>query len=220
MPPEYVYSIDNRPKNEVEEKLLERRYSDIHFRSAVCTLLYLAYNTRAKNILFPVCKLSKACVNPGAKDHDGLRWLLGYLKDNPDLAIKLYTNARDSPVHEICEKTRVPRSDLVVFTNASWQDCPDTGRSTAGYEIFYDGSLIEANSSLPTPVATSSAESEYMAACNGAMAAAHIRMMLYDMLYLGTKEWKKAVQSLPTTPAILMVDNEAAVQIAKNGRLT
>jgi hypothetical protein len=44
--------------------------------------------------------------------------------------------------------------------------------------------------------------------------------MLYDMLYLCTREWKRAVQSLPTTPAILMVDNEATVQIARNGRLT
>ena len=45
-------------------------------------------------------------------------------------------------------------------------------------------------------------------------------MMVYDMLYLGTKHWKEATQNLPTTPAIMMVDNEAAVQIAKNGKLT
>jgi hypothetical protein len=40
------------------------------------------------------------------------------------------------------------------------------------------------------------------------------------MLYLGTKDWKMAMQSLPSNPAILMVDNEAAVQMAKNGRMT
>ena len=170
IPPEYVYTIDNRPKTKNEEDLIERRYSDIHFRSAVCTLLYLAYNTRA-DILFAVCKLSKACINPEAKDHEALRWLLGYLRRKPDLALKFYPNKQDSPVDQICETTRVPKSDLVIFTDASWQDCPDTARSTIGYEVFYNGALIEANSSLPTPVAMSSAESEYLAACNGAMAA-------------------------------------------------
>jgi hypothetical protein len=52
------------------------------------------------------------------------------------------------------------------------------------------------------------------------MATAHIRMLLYDMLYLGTKQWRETTQRLPSIPAILMIDNEATVQIAKNGKLT
>ncbi|KAI2490676.1 hypothetical protein MHU86_23887 [Fragilaria crotonensis] len=42
----------------------------------------------------------------------------------------------------------------------------------------------------------------------------------YDMLYLGTKQWRESTQRLPSIPAILMIDNEATVQIAKNGKLT
>jgi hypothetical protein len=45
-------------------------------------------------------------------------------------------------------------------------------------------------------------------------------MLLYDMMFLGTKQWRQSSQSLPTIPTILMVDNEATVQIAKNGKLT
>jgi hypothetical protein len=45
-------------------------------------------------------------------------------------------------------------------------------------------------------------------------------MLLYDMLYLGTKQWRESSQRLPSIPAILMIDNEATVQIAKNGKLT
>jgi hypothetical protein len=45
-------------------------------------------------------------------------------------------------------------------------------------------------------------------------------MILYNMLYLGTKQWRKSSQYLPCIPAILMIDNEATVQIAKNGKLT
>ncbi|KAI2513994.1 hypothetical protein MHU86_378 [Fragilaria crotonensis] len=62
-------------------------------------------------------------------------------------------------------------------------------------------------------------EAEYMAACSATMATAHIRM-LHDMLYLGTKQWRESTQRLPSIPAILMIDNEATVQIAKNGKLT
>jgi hypothetical protein len=46
------------------------------------------------------------------------------------------------------------------------------------------------------------------------MATAHIRMLLYDMTYLGTKHWRESTQRLPTIPSILMIDNEATVQIA------
>ncbi|KAI2509906.1 hypothetical protein MHU86_4471 [Fragilaria crotonensis] len=66
----------------------------------------------------------------------------------------------------------------------------------------------------------STSEAEYMAACSATMATAHIRMLLYDMLYLGTKQWRETTQRLPSIPAILMIDNEATVQIAKNGKLT
>jgi hypothetical protein len=86
--------------------------------------------------------------------------------------------------------------------------------------IFYRGALIEANTTVPTPVAMSSSEAEFMGACCGTMAAAHIRMILYDMLYLGTNKWQTAVQDLPTTPIAIMVDNAAAVQISKNGKLS
>ena len=56
--------------------------------------------------------------------------------------------------------------------------------------VFTDqGGVIEANSSVQVPVAMSSCEAEVMASCSGCMAAAHIHMLLYDMKYLGTKEY-------------------------------
>jgi len=219
LPPHYIFSKSNRPQTNEDQHLIDAKFSDIHFRSAVCSLLYLAYNTRA-DILFAVCKLAKACVSPGEKDYDALIWLIGYIRQRPDYAIKFYPDGSNNPIYDICRIHKIPYSDLIIFTDASWQDCPDTGRSTTGYLVFYNGALIEANSTMPTPVALSTPEAEYMAACSGAMAAAHLRMLLYDMLYLGTKYWKEAVQKLPTTPAILMTDNEATVTISRNGRLT
>jgi hypothetical protein len=199
--------------------LVEQKQQRLPFRSAVCTLLYLAYNTRA-DILFAVCKLAKACISPGIPDFRALTWLIGYLRRRPYYALKFYPDGTSNPIYDICIHHRIPYTDLTVFSDASWQDCPDTGRSTVGYMIFYNGALIEANSTMPTPIAMSTSEAEYMAACSATMATAHIRMLLYDMLYLGTKQWRETTQRLPSIPAILMIDNEATVQIAKNGKLT
>ena len=49
---------------------------------------------------------------------------------------------------------------------------------------------MAANSMVPTPVAMSSAEAEYMAACAAAMNASVIRALLYDMRYLGTPNYR------------------------------
>jgi hypothetical protein len=219
LPTDYIFSLENRPKTDVDLEIIKEHYSSMDFRSAVCTLLYLAYNTRA-DILFAVTKLAKACICPGIRDYEALYWLLGYVKARPDLAIKFYPNPKQNPIVDICSSNSIPYSELALITDASWQDCPDTGKSTIGYQIFYNGALIEANTTVPTPVAQSSSEAEYLGACCGAMAAAHIRMILYDLLHLGTNKWHQHEQNLSRTPILLMTDNTATVQMAKNGRLT
>ena len=218
-PTDYIFTKSNRPTNDKDQTILEQKYARLPFRSAVCTLLYLAYNTRA-DILFAVCKLAKACVCPGDTDYRALTWLIGYIRRRPYYAIKFYPDGTSNPIYDLCRHHQIPYSDLIIFSDASWQDCPDTGRSTVGYMIFRNGALIEANSTMPTPIAMSTSEAEYMAACSATMATAHIRMILYDMMFLGTKQWREALQHLATIPSVLMCDNDATVQIAKNGKLT
>ena len=58
----------------------------------------------------------------------------------------------------------------MAFSNSSWQDCPDTGRSTGYYIIYYQGGPIDHGTYVPGPVAQSNAESEYNAACTAGMA--------------------------------------------------
>jgi hypothetical protein len=217
-PPKYVYSIQNRPDEE-EQKLIEKDFAGLDFRSAVCSLLYLALGTRG-DILFIVNKLAKACTNPGKKDFQALLWLFGYLRAEPDWGSRFYSNPKESPITDILSKHTLPNSEIIVFTDASWQDCPDTGRSTQGYLIFYQGGVIEAHSSLQTPVAMSSCEAEVMACCTGCMAAAHIHMLLYDMKHLGTKAYDNTQSSLPNPPTVVCVDNEAACKMSLNDKLT
>ena len=47
----------------------------------------------------------------------------------------------------------------MAFSDSSWQDCPETGRSTGAYIIFYQGGPIDHDTHVPGPVAKFSAES-------------------------------------------------------------
>ena len=77
--PYYTFSKDIRPVTDHDKHIIEEQHKRLPFRSAVCTLLYLAYNMRA-DILFAVCKLAKACICPGETDFRALIWLIGYLQ--------------------------------------------------------------------------------------------------------------------------------------------
>ena len=52
----------------------------------------------------------------------------------------------------------------MAFSDSSWQDCPETGRSTGEYINFYQGWPIDRVTHIPGPVAQYSAEIEYNAA--------------------------------------------------------
>ena len=52
------------------------------------------------------------------------------------------------------------KNNLMEFSDSSLQDCPDTGRSTVTYIIFYQGRPIYHGTHVPGPVAQYSAESE------------------------------------------------------------
>ena len=218
-PPSYIFTKKNRPTSEQKNEI-ETRFKGLHFRSAVCSILYLTFGSRA-DIMFITCKLSKACHDPGIKDYEALLWLFGYLRKYPDYGIKFYHDVTLSPVYQIAKSQNVPQSELIVFSDASWQDCPDTGRSTAGELVYCQGGYVHARSHVPVPVAMSSAESEYMSACSACMAASHVRMLLlYDYKYLGTARYNQVNQILDIAPSVLMVDNQAAVQMGMNDRQT
>ncbi len=51
------------------------------------------------------------------------------------------------------------------FTDSSWNDDVDTGRSSGCFMIIYMGGVVEHSSNMPDPVALSSAEAEYNEAC-------------------------------------------------------
>ena len=97
--------------------------------------------------------------------------LLRYIRDNKTLGLKCYADTKDAPLSELFRQDNINNENqLMYFSDSSWKDCPDTGKSTVSYIIFYQGGPIDHVTHVPGPVAQSSAESEYNAACIAGMA--------------------------------------------------
>ena len=97
------------------------------------------------------------------------------------------------------------------FSDSSWQDFPDTGRSTGEYIIFYQGGPIDHGTHVPGLVAQSSAESEYNEVCTAGMALAHFRMLIHELL-------NKDPDIVPKEAPLIVLDSKYAMCMAKNGK--
>ena len=101
----------------------------------------------------------------------------------------------------------------MAFSDSSWQDCPDTGRSTGAYIIYYQGGPIDHGTHVPGPFAQSSAESEYNVGCTEGMTLAHFIMLVAELL----NEDPDMVQK---EAPLIVLDSKSAMCMAKNGRDT
>ena len=99
------------------------------------------------------------------------------------------------------------------FSDSSWKDCLDTGRSTGAYIILYQGGTIDHGTHVPVPVAQSSVENEYNAACTAGMALAHFRILIHEFL-------NEDPDMVPKDAPLIVLDSKSAMCMAKNGNDT
>jgi hypothetical protein len=176
---DFTPSADDNFTTEEETKTLSME-CNIDFASCVGSLIYLAL-TRT-DITYAVNKLTKFTRNPGKKHFEAQIHLLRYLRDNPNLGVTFYSDKKRSPIyHSLMENNIIPRGPLFAFSDLSWNDDVDTGRSTGCYPIINMGGVVDHSSNLPDPVALSSAEAEYNKPCLCGMAVTHLKMLLNDM---------------------------------------
>ena len=71
---------------------------------------------------------------------------------------------------------------------------------------------VDYGTHLPAPVAMSSGEAEYISAVVACMGASHIRMLVYNLKFLGTIEYDSNEPKYE--PATIIIDNEAAISMA------
>ena len=74
-----------------------------------------------------------------------------------------------------------PSVDIVAYSNADWEGCPDTRRSTSGYCVYLGSSLISWSSKRQPTVSRSSAEAEYRAVANAVAECTWLRQLLSEL---------------------------------------
>ena len=80
---------------------------------------------------FSLHKLANVSENPGKVQFEGLINLLRYIRDNNTLGLKYYVDQNDAPVTDLLRQANIKtKNHLMDFSDHSWQDCLDTGRST------------------------------------------------------------------------------------------
>ena len=76
------------------------------------------------------------------------------------MVLKYYADMNGAPVSELLIQSSInTENQLMAFSDSIWQDCPDTGRITGSYIIFYQVGTIDHGTHFPRLVAQSSAES-------------------------------------------------------------
>ena len=83
------------------------------------------------DLIFAVQKLAKFSENTGKVHSEGLIHLLIYIRENKTLDLKYYADLNYAPVTDILRQSNIKtKNHLMDFSDSSWHDCSDTGRST------------------------------------------------------------------------------------------
>ena len=135
------------------------REFNIHYRACIGSLIYLL--SKNLDLSFAVHKLETFSSNTGKVHFEGLVHLLRYIIDSNTLVSKYYTDLKYSPLSDLLRQASIKTENhLMAFSDSSWQDFPETGRSAGAYIIFYQGGTIYHGTPVPVIVAQSSSESE------------------------------------------------------------
>ena len=69
------------------------------------------------------------------------------------MGLRYYSKIEDAPLYGILKQNIIKTDNqLMVFYDSIYQDCPDNGRSTGAYIVFYQGETIDHFIHVPAPV--------------------------------------------------------------------
>ena len=118
----------------------------------------------------------------------------------------------DAPVSDLLRQASIKtENNSMDFSDSSWQDCPDTGRTTGSYIIFYQDGKIDHVTHVPGPVYQSRADSEYNAACTAGMSLAHLRILINEL-------FNKDPDIFPEEAPLIFLYSKSSMCMANNGK--
>ena len=66
------------------------------------------------------------------------------------MGLNYYADMKDAPLSDPLRQDSIKTENhLIAFSDSIWQDCPDTGRITGAYIIFYQGGQIDHITHVP-----------------------------------------------------------------------
>ena len=164
------------------------------YQQVIGAVMYLAVNTRP-GLSYAVNTLSRFNKQPTYAACKAVVHLLCYIASSVGRGLKFPKN--DS-------------SGLAAYSDADWAGDHDTSRSTTGYVVYLWGAPIAWQARLQPTVATSSMESEYMAAYAAIQEILWVRGVLSE---LGYNEYDLDSSQPPTS---LFMDSKSAINLAEN----
>jgi hypothetical protein len=207
-----IFTKADCSQNHSEVMDLQAEYG-IEYAAAVGSLIYLI-NTFIK-LQFGVRKLSRFMRMPGRKHFKALRHMLHFIRcHRTSSGIKYYSNPTEAPMHATLIEagcTKATAFPIIAVSDSSFDDCPDTHRSTGGYMIHWQGGVVEGVSIMPPVLSVSVGEAEYCTAALAVMATSFHRKVYNEFIGRDADE--------PLTVA-LGLDSKAAIDIAMSPRET
>jgi hypothetical protein len=147
------------------------------YTAIVGSLIYLMNTYIRMNLA--IRKLTRFMQYQGRIHFKFLQHLLHHLQCHRQTGgINFYSNIKLCPPYQqlieqgIKDNAKLP---IIVFTDSSFQDCPDACRSTTGYLMFIQRAVVDATSTIPSVVAQSTCAAEYSTCSLASMAASFIR---------------------------------------------
>jgi hypothetical protein len=154
--------VDTSPKTLADSRAPVADPSDYH--SLVGALQYLTFTW--PNIAYVVQQDCLHMHDPREPHLAALKRILRYIRGTLHLGLHLRSSTQD---------------DLVVYSDADWAGCPDTRKSTSGYDVFLGDNLVSWSSKRQNNVSRSNAEAEYRVVANGVAEASWLRHLLHEL---------------------------------------
>ena len=152
--------------------------SKFEYMSAVGSLLYITMTARP-DIAQVTGQLSRFMAYPSALCVAVAKQAIRYLYKTRFDGI-IYRRTGSS---RLANATKAPANDLTVYVDASWANDSDTQRSISGYVFVLFGGAIDWSSRLQSMVASSTAESEVIAACEAVKRVMFTRVLLRELQF-------------------------------------
>ena len=181
LPHDFVATKEDKSTSYIDVLQLQEEFG-FEYPSVIGMLIYLMNTAFALH--FPISKLAKFNSLPGRKHFKAVKHLLMYLRcHHTSFGLRYYSDEKESPIYKRIQEFTSADLDcpLKLFTDSSWQDCPDDGRSTGCFLLYFKGGIINAASFVPTPVALSSAEAEYNALAHSFQAVTNSRQIVNEL---------------------------------------